>query len=335
MVKTCSSKEQAVCWDSLVNRMPKAIKCSDQSEMLRRDLVHSHFLGLLLKFKEDESLVTLVHNYLSTDILKKATTSRLASSSWSDQYTKLYRLPKSWKASQLIRISQGKIDTQLIKKLDSKDLDSIPTIWYMMHQVSANDDLHPVLLNKATNDEFWDARAHQVGDLWKGWVEEAVDKDGVIDWRKGACYTVIFSGDRATKIRHIGGDEYAVPSTTHITPDFSMLFPHDHMKCQLQCGILKVDLADCFGVGTGPHRFRVSKTTDFSCSFQQLLNAYITKAGNQATLGLNNQQVHQQVSAALSEGAKGRAQEMQKKAVMAAKAKAAKRTRTLKLHDSK
>lgn len=335
MEKKTPSKDQAILWDSLINRMPKPIKCSDQSEKLRRDLVHSHFVGLLHKFKEDETLVTLVHNYLSTDILKKATASKVETTYWSDQYTKLYRLPKSWKASQLIRITNGKLDTQMIKKLDSKDLEAIHIIWYMMHQVSSCDDLHPVLLNKATNDEFWDARAHQVGDLWKGWVEEAVDKDGCIDWRKGSCYKVIFSGDRATKIKHIGGDEYDIPSTTTISKDFSMLFPHDHMKCQLQCGILKVDLADCFSVGTGPHRFRVSKTTDASCSFQQLLNTFIVRAGDQATSGQNNQQAHQLVSAALSEGAKGRAQEMQKRAVIAAKAKAAKRIRTLRLEDSK
>ena len=43
----------------------------------------------------------------------------------------------------------------------------------MVHQVNPTDDLHPVLLNKAWNDEFWDARAAQVGNYLKDWVAQS------------------------------------------------------------------------------------------------------------------------------------------------------------------
>jgi len=331
MVKTT----QAVHWDALLSRIPKVIRCTDPSEKLRRELIHSHLLAVVQQFKSDESLVTLVHNYLSSDLLKKATSDKLPASFWSDQYTKLYRLPKSWKASQLIRISQGDLTTEIIKKIDNKDLDAITTLWYMVHQVNPTDDLHPVLLNKAWNDELWDARAAQVGNYLKDWVAQSVNAEGNIDWKHGACYKVIFIGDRAAKIKHIGGDEYDVPSTTHIGKDFSMLYPHDHVKCQLQSGILKVDMADCFGVGTGPHRFKISKSTDASCSFQQLLQTYINKERLNKNTGSKNNSSHLEVQDALSEVSKTRAREMQKKAAAAAKLKASKRVRTLQLEDSK
>jgi len=307
-------------WRALMSRVPQATKTADCSEALRRDLVRSHLLKLLELFEADESKVTTMFNHMDAKILDKP---KKAAGSWCDQYKRLYRTPKTWQSLHLMRLSKGALTLELVKLIDQRDPEAIATIWFMALQVSPTDTWPPVLLSKATHDQFWDERAEQVATRWfAGWVKNYVNENGEINWREGGCYRVVF-GSKAVTIRHIAGDEVEVSDTQAITQQFVLSDPADPFKAQLKCGLLKVDLHECFSSDKGPHLHKVNNTTK-KCPFHRLLQEYEhaakSKQGKKASVSAEAAALHKVMQEAAST----------RKSAMAAKASQAAAERRLK-----
>lgn len=321
MVKKITDKAESatkgakstINWGGLLKRVPMPAKTSDTSEALRRELVHAHLISLLTSFSMDESLVTTLHNYAASKLLTKQ---KISEDRWSDQYTKLYRTPKSWMCMQLIRVSDGTFTAELLGKIDKRDAEAISTLWFMFHQVSPTDPWHEALLDKSRHDRFWDERHEQIGSWAKGWPTRGVNADGSINWKDGGAYRIIMS-NAGVEVKHIGGDSYMLPPMLAVTREFEVHHPHDHLRAQLRDGIVKVDLADGFKAGTGPHRHNVKAGSNAACSFAQLVAKYADEASTNAATSIGNAKSATAVKKALAQT------EAERKAALAARAKEA------------
>lgn len=173
-------------------------------------------------------------------------------------YKTLYRTPKRRMTWNLLKHSVGCLRVDMVKRIDTHDHHTIETIWLMVLQVGPDDPWPELSLDKSWHIEFWGTRFKQVALWFPQWVNDAINRDGAIDWRKAGVYTILFgeATNRARVIKHLCGDEYrCVGSTLCIDTSFELRHLHDPFKAQLKCGFLMLELHKCFQAGCGPHRY--------------------------------------------------------------------------------
>ena len=104
---------------------------------------------------------------------------------FSSQYTKFYRLPKSFKASVLAKLDATGFSAESaenIAKMDRMDIQAVDYVFNMLMAINPSGPWPEPLLAKALLFKFFEARAIDLGNWHQGWAAKAIKQDGSINW---------------------------------------------------------------------------------------------------------------------------------------------------------
>lgn len=188
-----------------------------------------------------------------------------AADRFSEQYTKAWRLPGTWKGPFITLISKGAISDEALARLVTDNKGSqqvVHDIFYYITGTKPQESLPSLCQSKRVCSKTFALRHEQAGLQYRiDRVAEALKGNATtLDWLAFGAFKVQFQGGTAIKITHDSGEEATVPKGDSFTNAWKLYDSFLDEDCYIAAPKTKrnLKLSTYFDEGEGPCKKRPS-----------------------------------------------------------------------------